>query len=244
MREGCPMARTDDNIGAVRLTIKTDKRVGYQLIRTSLGIGMSQMHKILHEYLAVRKLCTRKRSRSRIPLHQDNASYVPLDTTNNLETLGIVILTYLPYSPDLAPYIFPEIKEKHLGKWLTDAEEAGAAYESPSKRSLSGGGDTRYGTEIRVRDHNRERDCGQSGAKARRFVIKQFSDNAQRNLENERGDICPDFGVGLRADAAACALKTMEVFFLERRPFSFELISAVRTAWRGTREIFRFVHLT
>jgi [histone H3]-lysine36 N-dimethyltransferase SETMAR len=37
--------------------IESNKRVTYQHIQTSLGIGMSQVHKILHEHLAVRKLC-------------------------------------------------------------------------------------------------------------------------------------------------------------------------------------------
>ncbi|GBP84736.1 hypothetical protein EVAR_64631_1 [Eumeta japonica] len=60
MREGrFSTAMTEYNISDVRFMIETDKRVTYQQIRTILGIGMSQMHKILHEYLAVRKLCIR-----------------------------------------------------------------------------------------------------------------------------------------------------------------------------------------
>lgn len=60
LREGRPStATTEDNISVVRRMIETDKRVTYQQIRTSLGIGMSQVHKILHEHLAVRKLCAR-----------------------------------------------------------------------------------------------------------------------------------------------------------------------------------------
>ncbi|KAJ0171150.1 hypothetical protein K1T71_013349 [Dendrolimus kikuchii] len=39
--------------------LETDPRVTYQQIRTSLGIGMTQVHKILHKHLAVRKLCAR-----------------------------------------------------------------------------------------------------------------------------------------------------------------------------------------
>ncbi|GBP03823.1 hypothetical protein EVAR_2521_1 [Eumeta japonica] len=45
-------------MSTVRLMIKTDKGVTYQQIRTSSGIGMSQVHKILHEHLALRELCT------------------------------------------------------------------------------------------------------------------------------------------------------------------------------------------
>lgn len=60
LREGRPStATTEDNISVVRRMIETDPRVTYQQIRTSLGIGMSQVHKILHEHLAVRKLCAR-----------------------------------------------------------------------------------------------------------------------------------------------------------------------------------------
>ncbi|GBP85632.1 hypothetical protein EVAR_62619_1 [Eumeta japonica] len=39
------------------ILLLTDKSVTYQQIQTSLSIGTSQVHKILHEYLAVRKLC-------------------------------------------------------------------------------------------------------------------------------------------------------------------------------------------
>ncbi|GBP70155.1 hypothetical protein EVAR_52740_1 [Eumeta japonica] len=56
LREGCPSTATTEDISAVRLMVKTDKRVTYQQIRTSLDIGMSQVLKILHENLAVRKL--------------------------------------------------------------------------------------------------------------------------------------------------------------------------------------------
>ncbi|GBP86599.1 hypothetical protein EVAR_66556_1 [Eumeta japonica] len=48
----------EDNISAVRLMIETQKRVTYQQIRTNLSIGMSEVHKILHEHLSIRKLCT------------------------------------------------------------------------------------------------------------------------------------------------------------------------------------------
>ncbi|GBP71777.1 Putative uncharacterized protein FLJ37770 [Eumeta japonica] len=61
LREGRPStATTKENIDMLcDFMIKTDKRLTYQHIRTSLGIGMSQVHKILHEHLAVRKLFTR-----------------------------------------------------------------------------------------------------------------------------------------------------------------------------------------
>lgn len=59
-REGRPStAVTDFNIDAVRQLIETDKKITCQQIRTTLGIGMSQVQKILHLHLKVRKLCTR-----------------------------------------------------------------------------------------------------------------------------------------------------------------------------------------
>ncbi|GBP93621.1 hypothetical protein EVAR_69522_1 [Eumeta japonica] len=45
MREACPTATTEGNISAVRLVIDTNKRVTYQQNRTSLSIGISQVHK-------------------------------------------------------------------------------------------------------------------------------------------------------------------------------------------------------
>ncbi|GBP50492.1 hypothetical protein EVAR_25189_1 [Eumeta japonica] len=41
--------------------VETDKRVAYQEFQTSLSNGKSQVLKILHEHLAVEKLCTRNR---------------------------------------------------------------------------------------------------------------------------------------------------------------------------------------
>ncbi|GBP63119.1 hypothetical protein EVAR_98107_1 [Eumeta japonica] len=47
LRERRPStATTEDDVSAVRFMIETDKRVTYQQIRTSSGIGISQMHKI------------------------------------------------------------------------------------------------------------------------------------------------------------------------------------------------------
>ncbi|CAH2094476.1 unnamed protein product [Euphydryas editha] len=63
---------TEDNISVVRSIIETDKRVTYQKIRTSLGIVMSQVHKILHEHLATRKLCVRW-----IPHNSTQAQKIP-----------------------------------------------------------------------------------------------------------------------------------------------------------------------
>ncbi|GBP41710.1 hypothetical protein EVAR_33701_1 [Eumeta japonica] len=53
LREGRPSAATTEDISAVRLMMETDKRVTYQQIQTSVGIGMSQVHEISHEYLAL-----------------------------------------------------------------------------------------------------------------------------------------------------------------------------------------------
>ncbi|GBP42272.1 hypothetical protein EVAR_16368_1 [Eumeta japonica] len=52
LREGrSSTATTEDNINDVRLMIENYKRVTLPAIGTSLGIGISQVHKILHEYL-------------------------------------------------------------------------------------------------------------------------------------------------------------------------------------------------
>ncbi|GBP00317.1 hypothetical protein EVAR_908_1 [Eumeta japonica] len=46
---------TEDIISAARLMREIDKRVSYQQFLTSLDLNMSQVHKILHEHLTVRK---------------------------------------------------------------------------------------------------------------------------------------------------------------------------------------------
>lgn len=59
-REGRPCtAVTEENINAVRELIEADRHVTYVEISSTLGIGMSQVQKILHEHLSVRKLCSR-----------------------------------------------------------------------------------------------------------------------------------------------------------------------------------------
>ncbi|GBP64406.1 hypothetical protein EVAR_43183_1 [Eumeta japonica] len=58
LREGGSSTATTKDIRAVRLVMETDKRVTYQQICTSLGIGMCQEDKILGEHLAASKLCT------------------------------------------------------------------------------------------------------------------------------------------------------------------------------------------
>ncbi|GBP37787.1 hypothetical protein EVAR_29989_1 [Eumeta japonica] len=50
-------ATTENNINVMRLMSETDRRVTYQQTRTNLGFGMSQVHKILHIHLSLRKLC-------------------------------------------------------------------------------------------------------------------------------------------------------------------------------------------
>jgi len=52
-------AITQENIDAVQKLIEEDRHVTYDEIRTSLGIGMSQIQKILHDELWVRKLISR-----------------------------------------------------------------------------------------------------------------------------------------------------------------------------------------
>jgi len=48
-----------ETIDAVRELIMEDRRVTYREIEASLGISMTSIHKILHEHLAVKKVCSR-----------------------------------------------------------------------------------------------------------------------------------------------------------------------------------------
>lgn len=60
IREGRPStATTEENVATVRLLIEENRRITYEEIRGHLGIGMSQIHKILHLHIKVRKLCSR-----------------------------------------------------------------------------------------------------------------------------------------------------------------------------------------
>ncbi|GBP40698.1 hypothetical protein EVAR_36434_1 [Eumeta japonica] len=109
------MLTTEDNISAVRRMIETDKRVTYQQSQTNLGIRMSQLHKILHEHLPVRKLCTR---------------WIPHNLSEAWSC--VEVLAHLPYSPGVTLcdfYFIPKIKGKLRKKWFTDVEEAGTGYE-------------------------------------------------------------------------------------------------------------------
>ncbi|GBP81537.1 hypothetical protein EVAR_57182_1 [Eumeta japonica] len=57
MREEHPsIATTKDNISTVWLMIGIDIRVTYQKFQISLGIGTSQVHKVLYEYLEIGSL--------------------------------------------------------------------------------------------------------------------------------------------------------------------------------------------
>jgi len=47
------------NIDAVRELIKQDRHMTYHEIEASLDISMTSIYKILHEYLAVKKICSR-----------------------------------------------------------------------------------------------------------------------------------------------------------------------------------------
>lgn len=59
-RNGRPCtAITDVNISAVRAMIAKDNRRTYNEIQSSLRIGNSQVRKILHDYIGVRKFCCR-----------------------------------------------------------------------------------------------------------------------------------------------------------------------------------------
>ncbi|GBP35647.1 hypothetical protein EVAR_33850_1 [Eumeta japonica] len=59
MREEHLSTANSEDIRAVCLMTATAKSMTYQQIRTDLGIGMSQVHKIFREHLPVNKLCAR-----------------------------------------------------------------------------------------------------------------------------------------------------------------------------------------
>ncbi|XP_031634629.1 histone-lysine N-methyltransferase SETMAR-like, partial [Contarinia nasturtii] len=59
-REGRPKSVVvPETIDAVRNIIKQDRHVTYREIEASLGISMRSIHTILHEHLAVKKICSR-----------------------------------------------------------------------------------------------------------------------------------------------------------------------------------------
>ncbi|XP_025158379.1 histone-lysine N-methyltransferase SETMAR-like [Harpegnathos saltator] len=59
-REGCPKSVVvPENIDAVRELILQDRHVTYREIEASLGISGTSIHSILHEHLAVKKICSR-----------------------------------------------------------------------------------------------------------------------------------------------------------------------------------------
>ena len=67
-------------------------------------------------------------------LHQDNASaHTVAVTLDFLATSDVQLVTYPPYSPDLAPYdwfLFPSVKRQLKGKQFQNAEDARALFKS------------------------------------------------------------------------------------------------------------------
>ena len=58
--EGRPKsAAVPENIDAVRELIMQDRHVTYREIQASLGVGLCCIQTILHEHLAVKKICSR-----------------------------------------------------------------------------------------------------------------------------------------------------------------------------------------
>ena len=59
-REGRPKsAVVPENIEAVRRMIEEDRHVTYREIEATLNISSTSVYKILHEHLAVKKICSR-----------------------------------------------------------------------------------------------------------------------------------------------------------------------------------------
>ena len=60
-RQGRPKtAVVSENIDAERELIMQDRHVTYREIKASLGISSTSLHSILHEHLAVKKICSRR----------------------------------------------------------------------------------------------------------------------------------------------------------------------------------------
>ncbi|GBP93435.1 hypothetical protein EVAR_63811_1 [Eumeta japonica] len=138
LSEGRPSTvTTDDNVSAVRLMIETDKTVIYQLIQTSLGIGMSQLDKILYEkrslsYVFSAYHIISPTLKNFVVLIGIAKSYKNLPVVTQMPVHGMITGCHPPYSLDIAPvdfYLFPKMKKTFRGKWLTYAEEAVAPHE-------------------------------------------------------------------------------------------------------------------
>ncbi|GBP71006.1 hypothetical protein EVAR_57774_1 [Eumeta japonica] len=136
VRDVLSVATTGDNVSAVRLMIETDKRVTYQQIWTSLGIGDKRIittDRYIKNCLSlVLEQVPEKRPRSEIFLHHDNASpHTTRQIIKYLGTLNIEILVHPPNNSAMpcAFYLFPKIKEKLQEMWFTDTEEAVAPCE-------------------------------------------------------------------------------------------------------------------
>ncbi|GBP85777.1 hypothetical protein EVAR_84593_1 [Eumeta japonica] len=99
---------TEDNVSAVRLMIDTDKRT-YQPIRTSLGIGMSQVYEILDELSTILPdQVMRKSGKTTLQLNSPSSRQrlaTCRQTKHSVGTLGVEILAHSPYSPHLAPAV-------------------------------------------------------------------------------------------------------------------------------------------
>ena len=60
VREACPKtAVMSENSNAVRELIMQDRHVTYREKKAFLGISSTSIHSILHEHLAVKKICSR-----------------------------------------------------------------------------------------------------------------------------------------------------------------------------------------
>ena len=59
-RKGAPKAAVvPENIDALRKLIMQDRHVTYREIEASLEISFTSIHSILHEHLALKKICSR-----------------------------------------------------------------------------------------------------------------------------------------------------------------------------------------
>ncbi|XP_029163429.1 protein GVQW3-like [Nylanderia fulva] len=104
-RSGRPStSRTDDNVTRVRDLLNKDRRMSVRLMSEQLNLPKTDVHRIVSEDLAMRKICAKL-----VPKVLSDAQ-----KQQRMEATA-------PYSPDVAPadfFLFPRVKRELKGKHL------------------------------------------------------------------------------------------------------------------------------
>jgi len=140
-RAGAPRtAVTRDNIAAVDLAIKQNRRISVLELSSNIGVSVGSIDTIIHEHLLyskvtarwVPKMLTEQHKQARgllskgVMLQHDNArAHTANVTSSTITKLGWEVLVHPPYSPDLAPsdyHLFGPLKD-HLGGMKFDTDD-------------------------------------------------------------------------------------------------------------------------